>query len=526
MSENETSSYDLIPYHSDPFRQTHPSVLATIGTLFGMEPPPVENCRVLEIGCASGGNLIPMSMELPESQFVGIDLSARQIAEGKETISVLGLERIELHARNVMEIGPDFGQFDYIIAHGVYSWVPQEVASKIVEVCAKNLSPNGISYVSYNTLPGWHMRGMIRDMMCYHTRQFEKPAVKIRQSRALISFLAESVPGEKNPYGIYLKNELEMLQKMRDSYIFHEHLERENNPIYFHQFVERAEAQGLQYLGESSFGSMSIAAHDLPPKVMATLQRISPNLIQREQYMDFVRNRTFRQSLLCHKEVQLDRSLDAKVLKSLYVSSAAKPVAAQLDIQSKEGQDFRMGELRVPVRQPITKAAMLHLTEAWPKSVQCEALRAAARSRLDPAEADEATMNRDMRALATSLLSLYALGFVELNVREMRASPAVSERPAASPLVRLQSQNGRLVTNLRHRMITVDEFERRILQQLDGNHDRKQLQEILEGLVANGSLVLRKNGDKTPSAEDIAKVIGEGLDRSLSRFREYHLLVG
>ena len=73
------SSYDDIPYESHPFAQSHPNRLFTIGTLFGMRPTPVQKCRVLELGCAAGGNLIPMADYLPESQFVGVDNLARQI---------------------------------------------------------------------------------------------------------------------------------------------------------------------------------------------------------------------------------------------------------------------------------------------------------------------------------------------------------------------------------------------------------------------------------------------------------------
>ena len=528
MSEEQVSTYDAIPYQSDPFPQTQPSVLATIGRLFGLEPAPVDKCRVLEIGCAAGGNIIPMAVESPESTFVGIDLSSRQVGEGKETVSVLGLQNIQIECRNVMDLTPEFGQFDYIIAHGVFSWVPRPVADQILAVCAKNLSPNGVAYVSYNTLPGWHMRGMIRDMMCYHTRQFARPEIIVRQARALLNFLAESVPGEKNPFGLYLRNELEFLQRMRDSYIYHDHLEKENNPVYFHEFIERAETQGLQYLGEAAFGAMAQAVHDLPAKVMATLEQITPNLVQREQYMDFVRNRTFRQTLLCHKEVALDRSLSYERLAGLYVGSPAKPVMAEAGAPTTDPQEFRLPNgAGLPVRQPITKAAMLHLSEIWPKAISFEDLQAAAQARLTPGvQPDDVATNRDARTLGASLLSMYALGFVELSARDLPTSPVAGDRPLASPLVRLQAQRGHVVTNRRQRSVPVDEFERRVLEYLDGNHDRAQLMEILSGLIANGSLVVKKPTEGTPTPEEVAKILTATLDAALARFQQVQLLVG
>ena len=76
-----------------------------MATLLDLNPPSVEACRVLEIGCACGGNIIPMAESLPQSQFVGIDLSERQIAIGQRAIERLSLQNIELVAMNLMDVG-------------------------------------------------------------------------------------------------------------------------------------------------------------------------------------------------------------------------------------------------------------------------------------------------------------------------------------------------------------------------------------------------------------------------------------
>src|SRR5262245_8757143 len=167
MSATVQTSYDVVPYESNVFSQSHPDRLATIATLLGMRPAPVTDCRVLELGCASGGNVIPMAVSLPGSRFVGIDLSSRQIEMGRRTVESLALTNLDLKQFDIRNLTKDVGQFDYIICHGVFSWVPREVQDKILEVCAQNLSPRGVAYVSYNTYPGWHMRGLIRDMMLY-----------------------------------------------------------------------------------------------------------------------------------------------------------------------------------------------------------------------------------------------------------------------------------------------------------------------------------------------------------------------
>ena len=100
-----------------------------------------NRCRVLELGCTDGGNLLPMAATLPRSSFLGIDLSGRQIAAGQKMIERLGLENVELRQMDIADVGEDFGTFDYIICHGVYSWVPPPVQDKILEICARRLAP-------------------------------------------------------------------------------------------------------------------------------------------------------------------------------------------------------------------------------------------------------------------------------------------------------------------------------------------------------------------------------------------------
>jgi len=522
MSDDQTT-YDEMPYHSDPFPQTHPAVLASVATLLGVDAPPVDHCRVLEIGCAGGGNLIPMAQELPNSHFTGIDLSARQIKEATDATAILGLKNIAFQQKDVMDVTPEFGQFDYIIVHGVFSWVPRAVADKILDVCSKNLSPKGVAYVSYNTLPGWHIRGMIRDMMSYHTRQFSRPEIKTRQARALLNFLAEAVPSENNPYGMHLQNELNVVRKMRDSYIYHEHLEHENNPVYFHEFVERAETHDLQYLGEAQFGIMAIAASQgVKTEVWNTLLQVCQTTAEREQYLDFLRNRQFRQTLLVHKDVMIDRSLNPEHMTGLYVISVARP-KAPMNLESSEPEEIQLASgATLPVRAPLMKAAITHLAEIWPKGISFHELRKAARSRLAPLEGqdDDALIKNDTVLLGNGLRSLYALNFVELSSIEPSTSPEVSEQPTTTPLARYQAQRGALVTNRRHRSITVNPFERRVLEQLDGNHTTEDLHKLVSELIKNGTLNVSK-----PANGGVDELINKSIHDSLTRFKQTNLLV-
>ena len=225
-----------------------------------MEPARVEACRVLEVGCASGGNLLPMAASLPGSEFIGVDFSPVQIERGIADVKALGLTNIQLLAMDIMDFSEAYGEFDYIIAHGVYSWVPNAVQERLLAICARQLRPAGIAYVSYNTLPGWRIRSVVRDAMRYHTRGIAEPAKRVAEARAVLEFLAESVKEDATAYGKALRLEAEFLRTQADYYILHDHLEEVNEPVYFHQFAERAARHGLGYLGEANFATMLAAA--------------------------------------------------------------------------------------------------------------------------------------------------------------------------------------------------------------------------------------------------------------------------
>lgn len=529
VQEAPASTYDLVPYHSHPFPQTHPACAATMATMFGMTPAPITKARVLEIGCAAGGNLIPMAVELPESTFVGVDLSRREIEEGQATIRELGLKNIELRQANLMDLTADFGAFDYIIAHGVYSWVPAAVQAKLLAVCHDNLTPQGVAYVSYNALPGWRLRGMIRDMMEYHTTQFKKPEMRVQQARALIAFLAENVSGEKDPYAMYLRSELGMLQRSQDYYIFHDHLEEENHPCYFHEFVDRAAGVGLQYLAETSLGSMSLFPSRFPERVSQTLHRIAPDFIHREQYYDFLINRIFRQTLLCRKDVTLDRSLAAKNLSELVVTLGFQPQAATAEQRLDQPFVFRdTAGNAVPVRLPITKAAVFRLAKEWPRGVKFSELAAAARQAvLDSTAGKSATTTEEDEAqLGVALLQLHGLGLIHWGVRQLPLSPPVSDRPVVSAYARLQAQRGNQVTSLRHVNVQLDEVNRQMVRRLDGTQDQAALVAALDALVVEGTITLRNQQGQLLVPADARPQLPGWVANGLRSLQSHQVLIG
>ncbi len=530
MASSEKTTYDEIPYEGHPFAQTHPDRLATVARLLGLDSPPVDGSRILELGCADGGNLIPIAVALPRSSLLGIDLSSRQIAVGAKVIADLGLKNIELRHESIANLGPVLGPFDYVICHGVYSWVPPPIQEKILEICSRQLSPRGVAYISYNTYPGWHLRGMIRDMLSYHARQFSEPHVQVQQARNLLAFLANSVAQPANPYSALLQNELHLIEKARDSYVFHEHLEEVNEPLYFHQFMQRAEAKGLQYLGEADLRAMAPA--NFPPEVQNVLQMLSTDVVHLEQYMDFLRNRTFRQTLLCHAAVRLSRRLRAETVAGFYAASAVKPANPQPDLHSTGPEQFQTPDgLVISVSQPLSKAAFCQLSDVWPRYLTVAELRQQARQRIQAdGIADGGNAVDDFQVLGQCLVTAYTTAskrhIVDLLVSAPRYALEIEDRPRGSPLARYQAATCNRVTNLRNETVALDDLDRQVLLRLDGTRKPRDLLEMLVSLVEQGVLRVDEKDRPPPSPARVREILEVAVDRELPKLASLALLVG
>jgi SAM-dependent methyltransferase len=507
-----TSSYDAVPYDSLPFPQTHPSRLATVATLFGLTPPRVERCRVLELGCASGGNLVPMAEALPDSWFVGVDLSARQIADGDRTVRKTGLTNVSLRHASITDIDGAYGHFDYILCHGVFSWVPRAVQEKIFAVCADHLTPDGVAYVSYNTYPGWHMRGMIRDMMRYHALRFDAPAERIAQARALLDFLAQSAQKDGGAYGVLLRSELEFLKNQSDHYLYHEQLEDINDPMYFHAFAGRARGHGLRYLGEARISTM--VTGNFGADVQTTLANLSNDPVQTEQYLDFVRNRTFRETLLVRAERAPNWSVAPDRVYGLHVAAGAKAVGKPVDLRSDAPAQFRSRTgMGVSATNPLFKAAMLALVEGWPGTVPFADLPGRAAGELG-----RAATATDRETLAAGLLSAYVSSdLIELHAAPVSFARAAGGRPVALVHARVSAADGQVrVANRRHEVVQLTDLSARLVPLLDGTRDRDALVDALAHLAAAGALTVQKGGhpiaDPLERRAALAATLGPALD--------------
>lgn len=511
------TTFDELPHTCNAMPYAQPDRLATVATLFGMTPPPLSTCRVLELGCCDGSNIIPTAYTLPEANIIGIDASEQNIVAGQTVIDALKLTNITLKPADILDIDADFGQFDYIIAHGIFSWVAAEVQEKIFSICEHNLAPNGVAYIGFNTKPGWNINNTIRDMMQYLSAPIEDPVTKINQHKVLLRFLLDATKETQDPYEQFIGEEVNNLIKFPEKFVCTELVEEENQPLYFHQFMQRAKTHNLNYLGDAILHTMLPDNFSAPQK--QALQMFNSDLLVQEQMMDILSNRSFRHTLLCHKDTQLNRNLSPETLANLYIASSMQPVA-----DSYEKFNNSRGTLSTP--KLIVQAALRYLGKEWPRAVAFDELLKQARQ---DTQSDSTT---DQETITNVLLIGYSKGIIELHSQPITIVTMVSEYPQASPLASWQAKQGAKITNLRSEwQIMQNAVCLRMLPYLDGKHSHADLLNLLENWVVDGKLTLNITNQQT--GEELAltetnrqEVLSKLLAETLNFAAKTALLIG
>lgn len=518
MLGDSSSTYDELPYESQTVAPCHIDRIAAMAALFGLDAPRVERSRVLELGCAQGDHLVAMAQTLPDAEFVGVEISKQQVAQGQTILDSLGYRNVALKAMSLTEVDESFGRFDYILCHGVYSWVPQEVQAKILEICTRNLAPNGVVFLSYNVYPGWHERGSVRAMMLYHTWAIAEPRARVQQARSFLEFLTHAAVPQGSPYALALRQELEVLKKCSDTYLFHEHLEPDNAPVYFHELIARASAAGLRYVGPSRFPLLEAG---LKADIRAALAQWSADRIACEQYLDFVLNRAFRESLFCHAALDVRDTPAPEPIRALRITPFARPESTSLDVASDRPETFRsMFGDHITVSEPLVKAAVVALGRRWPRSAGCDELRAETLALLgrDGSEPDS-------EAFAGILLQAHRSHLVDLHTYDPPLATEPGDLPHASALARRQAAQGMGVVSLRNREIVLRELDRLVIPLLDGTRNAAAIVNELAQSVADGSLKLHRLGQTIQDPAEARTVLAEAVATSLQRAAAAGLLM-
>ena len=498
-SESELArTYDETLYENKTFPESHPDRLAAIAILMGMSPADVSKSRVLEIGCALGGNIIPMAYNLPNSEFVGLDISSAQVNFAQKTCAELNLQNCRIKQMSIIDFS-EAEPFDYIIAHGVYSWVPDSVKERIMAICGQLLNPHGIAYISYNVYPGWSMRKSLRDAMLLYVQDTADPKLKASKARMLLEFLADSA--SEGAYKAFLKGQQKFLSNHSDNYLVHEYLELYNDPIYFHEFASRAQSNKLQYLGDAVFGSENIS--NFPPNIQSMLRRLTSNKIQQEQYIDFISDRSFRSSILCRADVQIVDDRNCSRIKKLWAGLTAHPtkgssaLTAYLDKINAGTHELSETISKVVTALLSCSPGLLNFEDLGRLTGLCE-------------QSDK---------LSNAISLLHVQGILTLHATSPSFVSTVTTKPLVGGLAANQVQHGTKVVNLLHETIILNDFARKLVSTMNGNNDRAAIIEIMKSGSSSQESSANDLQNRDSSLERL-------VDENIEAIRSKALLVG
>ncbi|MBC9908344.1 methyltransferase regulatory domain-containing protein [Achromobacter xylosoxidans] len=524
LNQAISDAYDETPYTSNAFPICAPGHLHAVAHLYGLNAPAPETARVLELGCAAGGNLLPFVLANPGARAVGVDLSPQQIAAGKAMVDAMGLDNLELRAMSITDIDASFGKFDYIICHGVFSWVPPEVREAILRVCRENLSADGIAYVSYNTYPGWKASDVVRDAMLLNSFAANTPQEKLTRAKEMLSLLENGLWAGNSMKGA-LSYAAQQLSKQTDYYLTHEYLEAINSPCYFLEFVAAIQQAGLAYLTDaepqatfpSTFGE-NVANHLAVLSVETTRE-------MREQYLDFAMGRQFRKSLLVHADRAAAALENPEGTKFADMHFAAK-LQSQPSSKPSERAYQASGGGTITTESPALIAILETFREAWPASVPYARLAEVVAINT-PDMSDEA---RDS-ALLNSLILLIGASALHYRLAPVPYS-ANGTKPQLIPgalaiLTAIEARTSQVgMHNLWHQTVNpgTDSLARFVTPRLDGTRSMLELRTELRDALHAGH-VEHPQGRPVKGVRNLEPVAQELLQAMLASLKNSGLML-
>lgn len=467
---SSSTSYDVLPYVSLPIPYTQPGRLAALGLLFGLSPPDASRAQVLELGCASGGNIVPLAHRYRDATFTGIDLSARQVADGKARIASFNLPNIRLLAGDLAHTELDGGPFDYILCHGVMSWVPAAVQNAIFRICRERLSSDGLAVISYNVLPGWHTRQAVRDI-CIRAASSEKdPIQRVRKARRALKLVAGASDGG-DPYGLAVRSEAERLVKQPASYILGEYLSQTNTPFYFRELAHRAARAGLTYVCEGDLTASIPAA--VAPGAGEALKALGEECgLAEQEAADFLSGRTFRRSIFMKSRAGTSPtfSLFRDRMSGLHISSPLRLGPGQRNSSHASFRDHRGRTFATD--SATLREALVRLGEAYPSTLGLATIAAEVAGAAKPAKTAD--------AIGKALLKLAAQGRATLSTLPLACGGAHDPTPKLWPFAAAEIAQGQpWMTTLRHTGALVPPLLSELAPHLDGQNNHAALLKIM-----------------------------------------------
>ncbi len=469
-----TVIYDSQPYSSIPVRISAPSHLALASLWHNGPASPLGSFRAAELGCGDGANLLALAFYGPQAELSGFDNASTCEDRARRAIQAVGIDNLTFHRRDLGSLKPpDHGPLDYIVIHGVFSWIAADVRRAVLDFCRAALAPGGLAYISFNTYPGWSMRGMVRDLLLRSLEVIEAPiGDKGQRAIEVAGALVEDLPSRDSAYGALLARELERVRDSQPFYVLHEYLAEHNRPFWFRDFTELVRDHGLDHLTDAQFCRPE---GQVPRELVAALGARGLDPVRREETIDLLCERHFRASVLCRDDAPRSELTRRELLDRVHIATALSARSDPFVLDEGIVETFTGPEgWEVTLDSAITKAAVLLLAAQFPRGARlAELFERASAVLLDH---DREVSEAEREVLAGELVELFERGQVELRLDEPRLCLPVGDRPRAHGLARFEATQRALLTSPLHTLIPIDEEARELVRRLDGTRAVEQLQ--------------------------------------------------
>lgn len=294
-----------------------PAVNAVTARLVGLQSADPARARILELGCGSGHHLLPLAARWPEAELVGIDRDAAAIGLARELAAEAGLANIDFRPGDLEhDHGAGPGSWDFIIAHGVFSWVPDAVKLALLRSIAASLAPNGVAVVCFNVAAGWRARlrlvAKARAIQCAGEGGDVMRALELLREVCVTD--AERVI-------------VDDMRAKGAAVLAHDDFAPVCDAFSLSDFVALAAHHGLRWLGEG------VPAENQPVGgAVVDPAAYAGDPVAMHDALDEAAGRTFRSALLCREGACIEPRVSAAVVSGFHLSPCKDAVVGFGDL--------------------------------------------------------------------------------------------------------------------------------------------------------------------------------------------------
>lgn len=504
------SATDHAPAHM-AIALAHPARLRAWAARHGLGSPTLdERFRLLDLACGDGAHLLPLAARFPQARFVGTDRDVDALERARRAAERCGLANVTLVGESEVTAGGE-EQYDFVIAHGTYSWALPEVQRALLATCRKALAPDGVALVSYNTYPGWAVRGVMREVMMRSAASFERED-RVVGARSAAARLARRLGDLDHPFRALLAAEIDLVQHKGDAELLADDLAEPNEPLYFHTFAARLADHDLQFLAELIPASPD---GSLDADLVAGLLADGMTRLEAEQLLDVVCYRQLRASLLCRREAVL-RPLpdDGPLLEAGYLAARLVPQAEEPLLGPGRPLSFAAPSGAViEAERPLLKAALLVLSEGWPRGYSAQALisEAVGQLRVRDLASEQTVSEEEIQLVMSDLAVLCRRRQIELLGWRPQLLEEVPECPWVHPVTRAEAERSPWVTTVRHEAVQLDSFTRAVVRLLDGTRSFRVLAAAMAQRIDGGLVQLEGELPPGPRDEAVAPLVMQAV---------------